>query len=75
MPVARLYRKVDNVRAALDSENKWWQRTAVGLGWSKWDVGIEDKEVNAVKERIKNNNKKINKDTKNRPSGIIERIK
>ena len=75
VPVARLYRKVDNVRAALDSENKWWQRTAVGLGWSKWDVGIEDKEVNAVKERIKNNNKKINKDTKNRPSGIIERIK
>ena len=36
---------------------------------------IEDKEVNAVKKRIKNNNKKINKDTKNRPSGIIERIK
>ena len=45
VPVARLHRKIQNVRAALDSENQWWQRLAVGLGWSKWDVGIENKEV------------------------------
>ena len=41
VPVARLHRKVENLQAALDTENEWWQRLAVALGWSKWDVGIE----------------------------------
>ena len=53
IPVARLLRKVENINAALDSENQWWQRVAVGLGWSKWDVGIENKELEAVKDRLK----------------------
>ena len=61
IPVARLHRKVENIRAALNSENEWWQRLAVGLGWSKWDVGIENKEVEAVKEKIKEQKKKIKK--------------
>jgi len=64
IPVARLNRKVENVRSALNSENAWWQRLALGLGWSKWELGIEDKEVKEVKERINNNNKQINKETK-----------
>ena len=63
IPVARLHRKVENVRAALNSENEWWQRLAVGLGWSKWDVGIENKEVEAIKEKIKKQ-KKENKKSK-----------
>ena len=58
IPVARLHRKVENVRAALNNENEWWQRLAVGLGWSKWDVGIENKEVEAVKKQLKQDNKK-----------------
>jgi len=61
VPVARLLRKVENVRSALDSENAWWQRVALGLGWSKWELGIEDKEVKEVKEQIKKTNKKIYK--------------
>ena len=43
VPLNRLYKKVQNIRAGLDSENEWWQRIAVTLGWSKWDVGIDDK--------------------------------
>ena len=38
IPLNRLYKKVQNLRAAQDSENAWWQRVAVALGWSKWDV-------------------------------------
>jgi len=64
IPVARLHRKVENVRAALNSENEWWQRLAVGLGWSKWDVGIENKEVEAVKEKIKKQKKENKKKKK-----------
>ena len=61
VPLARLYRKVDNLRAAVDTENAWWQRLATGLGWSRWDVGVKDKEVEEVKERIKKSNKSRNK--------------
>jgi len=44
IPVNRLYRKIQNLRAGLDSENAWWQRVAVTLGWSKWDVGIDNRQ-------------------------------
>jgi hypothetical protein len=60
IPVARLIRKVENVRSAIDSENAWWQRLALGLGWSKWELGIEDKEINEVKKQINKSNKSVN---------------
>ena len=49
IPTARLLRKVQNLNAALDSENKWWQRIAVAAGWSRWDVGIQDNEIKEIK--------------------------
>ena len=52
-PINRLYRKLMNLRAGLDSENAWWQRVAVTLGWSRWDVGIENKEVEKIKQIVK----------------------
>jgi hypothetical protein len=66
IPVARLNRKVENVRSAIDSENAWWQRLALALGWSKWELGIEDKEIQQVKDRIKNNNKTVRTRTRTR---------
>ena len=75
VPVARLLRKVENVRSALESENAWWQRVALGLGWSKWELGIEDAEVQEVKNRIKNTNKQINKETKLKEATPKEKIK
>tara|TARA_A100001515_G_scaffold85956_1_gene68282 strand:- start:117 stop:8438 length:8322 start_codon:yes stop_codon:yes gene_type:complete len=53
IPVARLHRKVENIRAALDNENAYWQRVALGLGWGKWELGIENKEVEAIKKELK----------------------
>jgi hypothetical protein len=64
IPTARLLRKVQNLNAALDSENKWWQRIAVAAGWSRWDVGIQDNEMKEAKNAIRENNKRINKETK-----------
>ena len=40
LPADRALRKINNVRAAFDKENEMWQRIALALGWSKWDVGI-----------------------------------
>ena len=58
IPLARLHRKTMNLREAANAENEWWQRLAMALGWSRWDVGVENKEVEAVKKEIKERNKR-----------------
>ena len=75
IPVARLLRKVQNISAALDSENKWWQRVAVGAGWSRWDVGITDDEIKETKKAIRENNKRIEKETKLKKATPEEKLK
>ena len=75
IPVARLLRKVQNINAALDSQNKWWQRVAIGLGWSRWDVGITDNEIKEAKKAIRENNKRIEKETKLKKATPEEKIK
>jgi hypothetical protein len=58
IPLARLHRKTTNLREAANSENEWWQRLAMSLGWSRWDVGVENKEVEEVKKSIKRSRKR-----------------
>ena len=43
VPVARLHTKVNNLREAANNDNQAWQRIALFLGWSKWNLGIKDK--------------------------------
>jgi len=75
IPTARLLRKVQNISAALDSQNKWWQRVAIGLGWSRWDVGVQDNEIKEAKKAIRENNKRIKKETKLKEATPEEKIK
>ena len=42
VPVARLHTKVNNLREAANNDNQAWQRIALFLGWSKWNLGIKD---------------------------------
>ena len=53
VPVDRALRKIDNLRGALDADNEAWQRVAMTLGWSKWDVGVEDAEREEIKASVK----------------------
>ena len=69
VPIDRAVRKVQNVQGALNSENKTWERIALMLGWSKWDVGIKDEKIEKVKAQVKADKKaerkigrKINED-------------
>jgi hypothetical protein len=69
VPIDRAVRKVQNVQGALNSENKTWERIALMLGWSKWDVGIKDEKIEQVKAQVKADKKaerkigrKINED-------------
>tara|TARA_R100001463_G_scaffold3381_2_gene13766 strand:+ start:13196 stop:19981 length:6786 start_codon:yes stop_codon:yes gene_type:complete len=61
LPLARLHRKTMNLREAANTENEWWQRLAMAMGWSQWDVGVKNEEVEVLKEKIKQNKKKSKK--------------
>ena len=57
IPLGRLSNKMLNLDNAMDSSNEWWQRVALTLGWNTWDLGIRDKDVEAVKTEIKEEKK------------------
>ena len=42
IPVHRMMKKADNIEGALNEQHETWQRILMGLGWSKWDVGVSD---------------------------------
>ena len=56
-PVNRLYNKTQNVRQALNNQNAAWQRALMFLGWSQYNLGIENKEIEEVKKAIKEKKK------------------
>jgi predicted DNA-binding protein len=58
LPANRLYNKVQNLRQALNSENQAYQRLLMFLGWSQYNLGIDNKEVEEVKKQIKSKRKK-----------------
>ena len=41
LPADRAILKMRNVKGALDTEHEAWQRIALGLGFSDWQLGIE----------------------------------
>ena len=41
LPADRAILKMRNVKGALDTEHEAWQRIAMGLGFSDWQLGIE----------------------------------
>jgi len=53
IPLNRAYEKTMNIREAMDSQNKWWQRTFMWAGWSRWNFGIENEAIEDAKEQIK----------------------
>ena len=64
VPVNRMYNKVRNVRDALNSDYTTLQRALLALGWSRYNLGIEDTKVEEVKENIKESKKREKKKTK-----------
>ncbi len=51
VPLDRALKDVQNARAALDKNNKAWQRIALVLGWNTWDVGIDNKPKKLAKKK------------------------
>ena len=57
LPANRLYRKTMNVRESLDNENSAYQRVLMFLGWSQYNLGIQNKEVQEIKDSKKGKKK------------------
>ena len=63
IPINRMLRKIDNLKASTDSELHALQRVFVFLGWDQWSLGIDSrKEVDKVKDEIKQEKKDAKKE-------------
>jgi len=62
VPLGRVAQKMLNIDNALDDNNSFFERTALLLGWNTWDLGIKDKDIEAVKDEIKVEKKVENKE-------------
>jgi hypothetical protein len=57
IPLGRISNKLLNIDNALDSQNQWWERAALLLGWNTWDLGIKDPDIEAARKEVKQDKK------------------
>jgi len=58
IPMQRAVNILTNTYAALDSRHRAWQRVAMAMGWSSWDVGVEPfPEHDLIKDQAKERRK------------------
>ena len=65
VPLDRLVKKIDNVDAAITEDITAMERFALLMGWNTWDLDIEDSDILAVEDEIKEK-KKIEREEKKR---------
>ena len=52
-PLNRLYNKTQNVRQALNNEHEAWERVLMFLGWSQYNLNLENKKMEKIKQKVK----------------------
>ena len=58
VPLARIQRKLSNLKAAMDNDNANWQRLALFAGWDKWGLGIDrPEEIEEARQEVKEENR------------------
>ena len=53
VPLDRIVSKAANLQAMTQQDAEAWQRTALFLGYNTWDLGMEDPEIAAAKNKSK----------------------
>ena len=53
IPLDRVMTKANNLKEAFDSQNEAWQRIALSVGYSTWELGIKDKEIELARRLAK----------------------
>ena len=58
IPLNRLYNKTQNVRQALNNDHAAWERALLITGWSQYNLDLENKKMDAIKESTKTKGQK-----------------
>ena len=75
IPLNRLYNKTQNVRQALNNDHSAWERSLMFLGWSQYNLDLENKKMEEIKSNIKEKNKKEKKKSKKKKPLSREQIR
>ena len=59
VPLNRLYNKTQNVRQALNNEHSAWERSLMFLGWSQYNLDLENKKMEDIKNKTKSKKRKF----------------
>jgi hypothetical protein len=73
VPLDRLIKKIDNVDAAITEDITAMQRFALLMGWNTWDLGVEDSDIIAIENEIKEKKKTEKKDKKLSPEKTVKK--
>ena len=57
-PLNRIYNKTMNVRQGLSNEHAAWERVLLFLGWSQYNLDLENEKMDKIKESTKSKNQK-----------------
>jgi len=67
LPLNRLYQKTQNIRQGFNNEHSAWERMLLFLGWSQYNLNLENEKMDKIKESTKNkNNRSSNSRTRNK---------
>jgi hypothetical protein len=61
LPLNRLYNKTQNIRQGFSNEHASWERVLLFLGWSQYNLNLENKKMDKIKESTKIKKSKKNK--------------
>ena len=61
LPLNRLYNKTMNVRQSLNNEHAAWERALMFLGWSQYNLNLENTKIENIKKDIKKKKKQIDR--------------
>ena len=71
IPLDRGFRKIDNIKEALNQDNQTWQRIGVALGWDQWNLGIDPyKDIKEAEKKLKEKKKEEKKKNQQRCTKI-----
>ncbi len=57
-PLNRLYTKTQNIRQSLNNDHAAWERVLLILGWSQYNLNLENKKMDKIKESTKSKGQK-----------------
>ena len=70
LPLGRAITKINNARAATQEDVEMWQRMALIMGWNTWDLGVDNKEIESIRKKIKQRKKNLRKSKKSSSGGF-----